>query len=211
MIRVALADDHRLVREGLRTLLVMSGEIEVVVEAADGAECLAALERHAVDLLILDLRMPRTGGLDVLRALAARPAAPRVLVLTTFDDEEELREALELGARGYLLKDASLDELLAAIRLVLDGGLAVRTAPAAAQAAVRPDSPPAAPAGVEALSPRETQVLRLMAGGLGNREIARALHLAEGTVKNHVSVILGKLGVRDRVRAVLRAIENGLV
>jgi DNA-binding NarL/FixJ family response regulator len=211
VIRVALADDHRLVREGLRTLLTMSGEVEVVAEAADGLECLAALERHAVDLVLLDLRMPRAGGLDVLRALAARPARPRVLMLTTFDDEEELREALALGARGYLLKDASLDELLAAIRTVIDGGLVVRTAPAAALAAARasapaPEWPPAEP-----LSPRESDVLRLMAGGLGNAEIAEALHLAEGTVKNHVSVILSKLRVRDRVRAVLRAIENGLV
>jgi DNA-binding NarL/FixJ family response regulator len=208
VIRVALADDHRLVREGLRTLLAMSGEIEVVAEAADGIECLAALDRQPVDLLLLDLRMPRAGGLDVLRALAGR-AAPRVLMLTTFDDEEELREALALGARGYLLKDASLDELLAAIRIVLDGGLVVRTAPAAALAAVREGAP--APEPAEPLSPRESEVLSLMAGGLSNREIADALHLAEGTVKNHVSVILAKLGVRDRVRAVLRAIEHDLV
>lgn len=209
MIRVGLADDHRLVREGLRTLLTMTGEIEVALEAGDGAECLAALETQPVDVLLLDLRMPRKGGLDVLRALAARPS-PRVIVLTTFDDEEELREALELGARGYLLKDASLDELVAAIRVVLDGGLVVRTSPAAALAAAGSTAAPRPP-GAEALSPRETQVLRLMAGGLSNRQIARALHLAEGTVKNHVSVILGKLGVRDRVRAVLRAIESGLV
>lgn len=208
MIRVALVDDHRLVREGLRTLLEMSGEVSVVVEAADGAACLAALSGHEVDLVLLDLRMPRTGGLDVLRALAGRPSPPRVLVLTTFDDEAELRAAIELGARGYLLKDASLDELLDAIRGVMAGGLVIRTAPAAAQAALREGEP--AP-GAEALSARETQVLRLMAGGLGNRDIARALHLAEGTVKNHVSTILAKLGVRDRVRAVLRAIENGLV
>jgi DNA-binding NarL/FixJ family response regulator len=208
LIRVALVDDHRLVREGLRTLLEMSGEVSVVVEAADGAACLAALSEHEVDLVLLDLRMPRTGGLDVLRALAGRPSPPRVLVLTTFDDEAELREAIELGARGYLLKDASLDELLDAIRGVMAGGLVIRTAPAAAQAALREGEP--AP-GAEALSARETQVLRLMAGGLGNRDIARALHLAEGTVKNHVSTILAKLGVRDRVRAVLRAIENGLV
>ncbi len=208
MIRVALVDDHRLVREGLRTLLEMSGEVAVVVEAADGAACLAALSEHEVDLVLLDLRMPRTGGLDVLRALAGRPSPPRVLVLTTFDDEAELRAAIELGARGYLLKDASLDELLDAIRGVMAGGLVIRTAPAAAQAALREAEP--AP-GAEALSARETQVLRLMAGGLGNRDIARALHLAEGTVKNHVSTILAKLGVRDRVRAVLRAIENGLV
>jgi DNA-binding NarL/FixJ family response regulator len=208
LIRVALVDDHRLVREGLRTLLEMSGEVSVVVEAADGAACLTALSEHEVDIVLLDLRMPRTGGLDVLRALAGRPSPPRVLVLTTFDDETELRAAIELGARGYLLKDASLDELLDAIRGVMAGGLVIRTAPAAAQAALRdPDPAP----GAEALSARETQVLRLMAGGLGNRDIARALHLAEGTVKNHVSTILAKLGVRDRVRAVLRAIENGLV
>jgi DNA-binding NarL/FixJ family response regulator len=209
VIRVGLADDHRLVREGLRTLLTMTGEIEIALEAGDGAECLAALETRPVDVLLLDLRMPRTGGLDVLRALASRPS-PRVIVLTTFDDEDELREALELGARGYLLKDASLDELVAAIRVVLDGGLVVRTSPAAALAAAGSTATPRPP-GAEALSPRETQVLRLMAGGLSNRQIARALHLAEGTVKNHVSVILGKLGVRDRVRAVLRAIESGLV
>jgi DNA-binding NarL/FixJ family response regulator len=211
VIRVLLAEDHRLVREGLRTLLSMSGEVEVVAEAADGIECLAALEATAVDLLILDLRMPRAGGLDVLHALAGRPSAPRVLMLTTFDDEEELRGALELGARGYLLKDASLDELLAAIRTVIDGGLVVRTTPAAAVAAARAASGPPAWPPAEPLSPREADVLRLMAGGLSNREIAVALQLAEGTVKNHVSVILAKLGVRDRVRAVLRAIENGLV
>ncbi|HKE15830.1 MAG TPA: response regulator transcription factor [Kofleriaceae bacterium] len=211
MIRVVLAEDHCLVREGLRTLLSMSGEVEVVAEAADGIECLAALGAGEVDLLILDLRMPRAGGLDVLRALAGLPSAPRVLMLTTFDDEDELREALELGARGYLLKDASLDELLAAIRTVQAGGLVVRTTPAAAVAAARAGSGPPAWPPAEPLSPREADVLRLMAGGLSNREIAVALLLAEGTVKNHVSVILAKLGVRDRVRAVLRAIENGLV
>lgn len=210
MIRVALADDHRLVREGLRTLLTMSGEVEVVAEAADGLECVAVLERLAIDLLLLDLRMPRAGGLDVLRALGSRKQRPRVLMLTTFDDEEELREALALGARGYLLKDASLDELLAAIRTVLAGGLVVRTAPAAAVAAARAAAPDDSDR-PEPLSPREADVLRLMAGGLNNAEIAGALHLAEGTVKNHVSVILSKLRVRDRVRAVLRAIENGLV
>ena len=213
MIRVGLVDDHTLVRQGLRSLLAMVDGIEVAMEASDGEEALAALADCPVDVLLLDLRMPRAGGLDVLRALrgAGGPAPPAVVVLTTFQDDTELWGALRLGARGYLLKDVSLERLVGAIQTVHAGGTFIQ--PALTERVVRDLAAPGADAGepAESLTTRETEVLRLMAAGFSNREIADGLGMAEGTVKNHVSSILGKLGVKDRTRAVLTAIENGLV
>lgn len=209
MIRVGLVDDHHLVRHGIRALLEMSGEFTIAFEAADGEAALAELARTHVEVLLLDVRMPRKNGLDVLRELRGTANAPVTLILTTFYDDADLIEAMRLGARGYLLKDVKLDQLVSSIHAVLGGARLIDTVSARVVEELEPLRP--SPEVPEALTPRETEVLQLMTGGYSNREIAEALGVAEGTVKNHVSVILGKMGVRDRVRAVLAAIEHGLV
>ncbi|HMN96366.1 MAG TPA: response regulator transcription factor [Phycisphaerales bacterium] len=212
MIRVGIVDDHALVREGLRALLTHADGIAVAFDAADGEQAIALAVRHAPDVLLLDLRMPVLDGLGTLRRLRDEGAAARVLVLTTFDDDEALIEAVALGARGFLLKDAALDDLVAAIQSVAAGETAVRPAATTRVAdALRRPARPEARRRAPQLTMREIEVLRLLSAGLSNREIGEALLLAEGTVKNHVSVILSKLGVRDRTRAVLRAVEEGLV
>ena len=211
MIRVFLVEDQALVREGIRNLLALEPEIEIAGTASDGAEALEAIPRSGADVVLLDLRLPRVSGLDVLRGLAAGGAPPPVIILTTFDDEAAVLEGVRAGARGYLLKDISLEELVQAIRTVAAGGTAVQ--PVVSERVVRglaeaesgfPHLEPPDP-----LTEREVEVLRLMTGGYSNREIARALCVAEGTVKNHVSSILSKLGVRDRTRAVLQAARAG--
>jgi DNA-binding NarL/FixJ family response regulator len=211
VIRVFLVEDQELVREGLRSLLALDPGIAVVGTARDGEEALAAIPQAAADVVLLDLRLPKVSGLDVLRRLGGAPEAPPFLILTTFDDEPAVVDGLRAGARGYLLKDISLEELVCAIRSVAAGGTAVR--PVVSQRVVRGvaevggDFPHLDPP--DPLTEREIDVLRLMTGGYSNREIARALGLAEGTVKNHVSSILSKLGVRDRTRAVLQAVKAG--
>jgi DNA-binding NarL/FixJ family response regulator len=213
VIRVVLVDDQTLVRRGIRSLLELAGDIAIVAEAADGEEGLAAIRREQPDVVLLDVRMPKKGGLDVLRELQASGASPPAILLTTFDDDEVLLEGVKAGARGYLLKDVSLEQLTEAIRTVVQGGTLIR--PAITERVlrglehVRRDfdalSPP------DPLTRREVEILRLMAGGYSNREIADALGTAEGTVKNHASSILSKLGVRDRTRAVLKALELGYI
>jgi len=212
VIRVFLADDERLIRQGFRKLLELDGAIEVVGEAADGAEALALVPAAGADVLLLDIRMPRRSGLDVLTELGGlaepRPAA---LVLTTFDDAELLLAAVRAGARGFLNKDVSLEELVAAIRALSRGDTWFQPAlTASLRRGIEARPHDAAPAH-ERLTERERDVLRLMAGGYSNREIADVLATAEGTVKNQVSSILAKLGVRDRTRAVLKAIETGAI
>lgn len=213
MIRVVLVDDQTLVRRGIRSLLELAGDIAIVAEAGDGEEGLAAIRREQPDVVLLDVRMPKKGGLDVLRDLQASGTSPPTILLTTFDDDEVLLEGVKAGARGYLLKDVSLEQLTEAIRTVVRGGTLIR--PAITERVlrglehVRRDfdalSPP------DPLTRREVEILRLMAGGYSNREIADALGTAEGTVKNHASSILSKLGVRDRTRAVLKALELGYI
>ena len=213
MIRVVLVDDQTLVRRGIRSLLELAGDVTIVAEAGDGEEGLAAIRREQPDVVLLDVRMPKKGGLDVLRELQARESSPPAILLTTFDDDEVLLEGVKAGARGYLLKDVSLEQLTEAIRTVAQGGTLIR--PAITERVlrglehVRRDfdalSPP------DPLTKREVEILRLMAGGYSNREIAEALGTAEGTVKNHASSILSKLGVRDRTRAVLKALELGYI
>lgn len=213
MIRILLADDQTLLRRGLRGLLDLTPDLRVVAEAADGEEALARLADTPVDLLLLDVRMPRRSGVEVLEELRRRGAVPPAILLTTFDDDAALLAGIRAGARGWLLKDVEFERLRDAIRAVAAGGTML--SPAITERAVRgvaaapPDfdslSPP------DRLTPRETEILRLMAGGYSNREIADALHAGEGTVKNHVSSILSKLGVRDRTRAVLKGIELGYV
>ncbi|GEM47506.1 response regulator [Deinococcus cellulosilyticus] len=214
MIQVALMDDQLLVRQGIRALLEIAGDIEVVFEAQDGEEGLQKLKDHPVQVVLLDVRMPRMNGVEVLRHLQSWPSPPAVLILTTFDDDEVVLEAVKLGARGFLLKDASLQQLLDAVRTVASGSQYVQ--PAVTDRilqALRNQGKGAEPEryGVEPLTERELEVLRLMAGGYSNKEIAGAKNLSEGTVKNHVSSILSKLGTRDRTRAVLKAIEHKLI
>lgn len=214
MIRVVLVDDQTLVRQGIRSLLELADDVEVVAEAGDGQAGLAAIAAHRPDVVLLDLRMPVLDGLGVLEALDGD--APAVLVLTTFDDDDAVLAALRAGARGYLLKDVTLEGLLDAIRTVAAGGRLIQPAVTAGllDRLIRgyvPDRPDVSGTPGEDLTPRELDVLRLMAAGWSNREIAHGLHLAEGTVKNHVSAVLLKLGVHDRTRAVLRALDLGLI
>ena len=211
MIRVFLVEDQTLVREGIRSLLALDGEIALAGEAADGEEAIAAIPSSGADIVLLDMRLPRLSGIEVLRRLGSQGRLPPTIILTTFDDEDLLLEGIGAGAKGYLLKDVSLSELVRAIRAVAAGGTAVQ--PIASGRVVR--GLESAEAGFSRLDPpdplteREIEVLRLMTGGYSNREIARALNLAEGTVKNHVSSILSKFGVRDRTRAVLQAVRAG--
>jgi DNA-binding NarL/FixJ family response regulator len=213
MIRVVLVDDQTLVRRGIRSLLELSGDIDIVAEAADGDEALSVIRRERPDAVLLDVRMPKRTGVEVLQELRRDGDPPPTILLTTFDDDEVLFEGVKAGARGYLLKDVSLEQLTEAIRTVAGGGTLIR--PAVTERVlrglehVRRDfeslSPP------DPLTKRELEILRLMAGGYSNREIADALGTAEGTVKNHASSILSKLGVRDRTRAVLKALELGYI
>ncbi len=213
MIRVVLVDDQTLVRRGIRSLLELDGDIDVVAEAGDGDEAVAVIRRVKPDAVLLDVRMPKRSGIEVLQALHGSNELPPTILLTTFDDDEALLEGVKAGARGYLLKDVSLEQLTGAIRTVAGGGTLIR--PAVTERVlrglehVRRDfeslSPP------DPLTKRELEILRLMAGGYSNKEIADALGTAEGTVKNHASSILAKLGVRDRTRAVLKALELGYI
>lgn len=213
-VRVVLADDQTLVRAGLAALLGLAAGIEVVGEASDGREALDVVAATRPDVLLLDLRMPVLDGLGTLEALAGAEHRPAVLVLTTFDDDDLVVAALRAGARGYLLKDVTLDEVVEGVLTLARGERLVQPAVTARvldrlAAAPLAERVPAGPA--VSMTPRETEVLRLLAAGWSNREIGRGLHLAEGTVKNHVSAIMLKLGVRDRTRAVVRALDLGLV
>ena len=213
MIRVVLIDDQTLVRRGIRALLELAGDVEIVAEAGDGVEGAATIRRERPDVVLLDVRMPKAGGLELLRQLRAANQLPPTILLTTFDDDEALLEGVKAGARGYLLKDVSLEQLTGAIRAVAAGETVIR--PAVTERVLRGlehvrrdfdalDAP-------YSLTKRELEILRMMAGGYSNREIAEALGTAEGTVKNHASSILSKLGVRDRTRAVLKALELGYI
>jgi DNA-binding NarL/FixJ family response regulator len=208
MIRVCLVEDQTLVREGLRALLALNSDIAVVAEASDGEEALEVIEREKPDVVLLDLRMPRLDGLGVLKRIKT-PA----LILTTFDDDSMLFEAVRAGAKGWLLKDVSLERLTAAIRTVAAGGTCIE--PVITERIVRALDGSGASfesaALPEPLTDREKTVLRFLAGGYSNREISELLKISDGTVKNHISSVLAKLGVRDRTRAVLRAIDLGLI
>ncbi|HEV3459252.1 MAG TPA: response regulator transcription factor [Thermoanaerobaculia bacterium] len=211
MIRVFIADDQLLVRQGIRSLLEMDGGIAVVGEAGDGSEAIARVPSMAVEVLLLDVRMPHQSGIDVLRELSAAGALPPTIILTTFDDSEAVLDGIRAGARGFMLKDVSYHQLIAAIRAVAAGGTVFQPAVTerllrfAQRVHVETEAP------IERLTRREAEVVRLMAGGYSNKEIAHALGTAEGTIKNHVSSILAKFGVRDRTRAVLKALEAGVL
>lgn len=207
-LRVALADDQALVRAGLRALLQQQG-IEVVLEAEDGADLLGKLSQHSVDVVLSDIRMPGTDGIEALIQLRERGNTTPLLLLTTFDDSDLLLRATDAGAQGFLLKDAAPEDLRDAIARVAAGETLlqpVSTDPVRARFRFRDENAP-----TETFSTREVAILRLLAGGYSNKEIARSLFLAEGTVKNYVSTILDKLGTRDRTRAVLKAITLRII
>ena len=210
-IRVILVEDQTIVRQGLKSLLAYAGDLEVAGEAADGEAAIEAVAKAAPDVMLLDIRMPKKNGLEVLEALSSRGRLPPTLILTTFDDDALLLDALKAGARGFLLKDVTFERLTDAIREVARGGRLIQ--PGMTDRAIRSlsESPRTFEASEvpEPLTAREREVLRLFSAGLSNREIGEALGVVEGTVKNHVHNILQKLGVRDRNRAMLKAIELG--
>lgn len=209
MIRVLIADDHPVVRQGLRTFLGLQDDLDVVGEAADGAEAVALVESLTPDVLLLDLKMPVLDGLGTLLRLEEHGLSPRVLVLTSVGDREDVAPAIRAGASGFLYKDVDPAALVQAIRAVHGGQ--VLLAPEAAEAMLSAPAPaPAAGRYVAPLTDRELEVLTLIASGRSNREIARELAVAEKTVKTHVSNVLMKLGVQDRTQAALYAVRHGL-
>lgn len=212
-IRVMLAEDQNLVRLGICSLLELSERIEVVGQVEDGSQVVEGIQKYKPDVLLMDIRMPRMTGIDALHAMRAAGCMVPSIILTTFDDSQLVLEGMQAGAKGYLLKDVSLNSLVGAIENVHAGGTLVQ--PAITERILKGLSSMeprfdnlVAP---ESLSDKEIEVLRLMAGGFSNREISRTIHKSEGTVKNQVSSILEKLGVRDRTQAVLRAINLGLL
>ncbi len=210
-VRVLLADDQLLFRQGLRTILESEPDLEVVGEASDGLEAVSLAQSRAPDVVLMDVRMPRVDGVEATRRIRAG-GGPQVLILSTYDDDELVLEALRAGAAGYLLKDFPADELVKAIRTVHHGGGVLIPPPIAAKVVAelrrRPGPQEAAPH--EPLTSREEEILGHLARGLSNREIAEVLHLSEGTVKNYVSRIYAKLGARDRAQAALWAVQRGL-
>lgn len=211
MIRVVLVDDQTLVRQGIRGLLELVPDIDVVGEASDGEEALKVVPGLKPDVLLLDIRMPRLSGIAVLEALGEAKVLPPTLVLTTFDDGDAVIAAIKAGAKGVMLKDVSLEDLAEAIRALADNRNAFQPAMTdSLMAAIRrgrndrSDDHPG-----EALTAREREVLHLICAGYSNKEIAGLLSLAEGTVKNHVSNLLLKLDARDRTRAALKALQQG--
>jgi DNA-binding NarL/FixJ family response regulator len=215
-LRLLLADDQALFREGLRTLLGLQADFEIAGEAANGEEAVAGVRRLAPDVVLMDLRMPVLGGVEATRRIVAEAPGCRVIVLTTFEEDEEVFAALRAGAAGYLLKASPSGKLCEAIRLAARGESFLEPSVTAkvmgefarlSERIVRRTAPPLA----EPLSARERDVLRLLAEGRSNKEIAADLGIAEGTVKNHMSNVLGKLGALDRTQAALRARELDLI
>jgi DNA-binding NarL/FixJ family response regulator len=213
MIKVFLVDDQNLVRQGVKALLEIAEGMEVIGECNSGQQAMIDIPELQPDVVLLDMRMPGMTGLDVLKELNANNQLPPTIILTTFDDDELVLNGLKSGTKGFLLKDVPLEGLVDGIKKVANG-----------ETLIRPQVTKKILSGIEdlkmdflsfdlpeALTTRETEILRLMAGGHSNKEIANSLFVAEGTVKNHVSNILSKIGVRDRTRAVLKALELGLI
>lgn len=221
MIRVALVDDQAMVRMGLRMILESEQDIEVVSEATDGADAVAMVREHSPDVVLMDVRMPGMDGLAATRAVLADAPETRVVILTTFDDDEYVYEAIRAGASGFLLKSVEGDALVNAVRIIADGEALLApevTRRVIEKFAQREEAPASAPEdhvpppeAVGNLSEREVEVLTLLARGMSNQEIATELFVSATTVKTHVSHILTKLGVRDRVQAVVEAYDSGIV
>jgi DNA-binding NarL/FixJ family response regulator len=215
MIGIVVADDHEVVRAGFAALLDTQPDFTVLGTAADGAAAVRACRELRPDVVLMDVRMPGTDGIEATRQLAAGDLAPKVLILTTFDLDEYVFDALRAGASGFLLKDVTAERLFDAVRVVAAGEALL--APAVTRrlisefAKIRRPAPAAATPALATLTPRETEVLRLVAEGLSNPEIAARLVVTEETVKTHVSRVLAKLGLRDRTQAVVAAYESGLV
>jgi len=210
-ICVVLADDQTLVRSGFRLMLDQTPDIEVVAEAADGRQAIAAVEEHAPDVVLMDIRMPVLDGIAATERIMRRPRPPRILVLTTFDVDDYVVDALRLGASGYLLKDVEPDQLVRAVREVNDGQMPL--APQVLRRVVGSyvdRGTVARDPRLQRLSARETEVLTLLGQGLTNAEIAQRLYLGVPTVKTHVAALLAKLGLRDRVQAAILAQRSGL-
>ena len=214
-IRILLVDDQRLMREGLRILLELEPDLEIAGEATNGQEALDTYAEIEPDVVLMDVRMPGMDGVEATWRLRERWPSALVIILTTFDDDEYVFEGLRAGARGYLLKDVSGHDLAEAVRTVAGGGALIEPSVArrvvAEFARMAPPVRPPDDGLAEPLSEREREILRLMAQGLTNREIADRLSLAQGTVKNYVTTILQKLGARDRTQAALRARELGML
>lgn len=214
-IKVMLVDDQTLVREGIKSLLQLAGHIDIVGEASDGQEALERIPGCHPDVVLMDIRMPRLDGIETTQRLAAEQSAPPVIILTTFDDHELVLNGIRAGARGFLLKDVSLESLVEAIETVHRGETLIQ--PAVTERVMRGYTELTGDTKIdrdpiqEPLTQREIEILRLMAGGYSNKEISRAIFKSEGTIKNHVSNILAKMNVRDRTRAVLKALELGLI
>ncbi len=214
-IRVAIVDDQAMVRQGFSALLDAQGDLTVVGSAADGADAVQLVRRTRPDVILMDIRMPQMNGLDATRAILAMPGLehPRVIMLTTFDADEYVFSALQAGASGFLLKDATAEDLIAAVRIVAAGDALLApsiTSKLIADYASRP-APRDTSAVLSMLTERELDVMRLIAAGQSNAEIAETLFLSEQTVKTHVSRVLGKLALRDRTQIVITAYESGLV
>ena len=205
IIRVALVDDQDLVRQGIAGLLSLSDKIEVLWQATNGEHALELLDQKP-DVLLLDIRMPKMNGIELVKKLRGQGSKLPILMLTTFDDSELFMQSLQAGANGFLLKDVSLEKLVGAIETLADGGFVAE--PVVMKQLNKGIDIASL---TEKLSEKELQILKLMAGGFSNKEIAESIFLAQGTVKNHVSSILAKLNTRDRTRAVLVALNQGLV
>ncbi|WP_199336848.1 response regulator [Oscillatoria sp. FACHB-1407] len=201
-IRVLIADDHSIFRQGLATIIDRNPEMQVIAQADDGQQAIALFREHQPDVTLMDLRMPQVGGVEAITAICAEFKSARIIVLTTYDGDEDIYRGLQAGAKGYLLKDSKPDELLDAIRIVHRG-----------QQYIPPDvgAKLVQRMGNPELSERELEVLRSMAQGMTNQDIAAALNIGESTVKSHVNRILGKLGVSDRTQAVIIAVKRGIV
>jgi DNA-binding NarL/FixJ family response regulator len=213
VIRILIADDQELVRTGFRVVLDAEPDLEVVGEAADGFAALDAAETLRPDVVLMDIRMPNLDGIEATRRIAAGNGAPRILILTTFDLDDYVYEALRAGASGFLLKDARAEELRQAVRMVASGDALLSPTITRRLIESYTRRPPATlhPAALAELTPRELEVLRLVARGLSNADIARELVVGDATVKTHVARIFSKLDLHDRAQAVVLAYESGLV
>jgi two-component system NarL family response regulator len=201
-IRVLIVDDHAIVRKGLATIINRDPEMTVIAQAEDGQQAIALFREYQPDITLMDLRMPKMGGVEAIMAICAEFKQARIALLTTYDGDEDIYRGLQAGAQGYLLKDSKLGELLNAIRAIHNGQKYIPPE-VGAKLLQRMSNPE--------LSERELEVLRLMAQGRGNQEIGTALSIGESTVKSHVNRILSKLGVSDRTQAVITAVKRGIV